>query len=232
MSGSGLRPIIEDERTNAAFAWALVVFLLAAAAAAGLEGDVLWAGFILVVAVLGVLPAAAFRSPRAMLPWEVLALASVPVVGRTLIAGQTLGGVTLTGRVTTYLAVAAVALIVAVELDVFTPVRMNHSFAVLFVVVTTTATAGLWAVVQWLSDIYLGTAFLLDGRPESVVEEAVMWDFVAATVAGLLAGVLFEWYFRRRAHADERLPRVVREELREERRREVARREAGDEVTR
>jgi hypothetical protein len=39
---------------------------------------------------------------------------------------------------------------------------------------------------------------LLDGRPEAVIEAELMWDFVAATLAGLLAGLLFEYYFRRR----------------------------------
>ncbi len=113
---------------------------------------------------------------------------------------------TLTGRVTTYVAVAAAALILAVELDVFTPVRMTHTFAVLFVVVTTVATAGLWAEARWLSDTLLGTQVLLDGRPEHVIEEALMWDFVAATVAGVVAGVCFEHYFRRFANETPRYP--------------------------
>jgi hypothetical protein len=131
-----------------------------------------------------------------MLPWEVLALAALPVAGRVFVAGRTVGEVTLTGRVMTFVAVAAVALILAVLLDRFTPVRMNDTFAVAFVVVTTTAAAGIWAVVQWLSDIYLRTGFL--DRPHA--EEALMWDFTAATMAGVLSGLLFTYYFRRRAN--------------------------------
>jgi hypothetical protein len=133
-----------------------------------------------------------------MLPWEVLALAALPVVARAVVAGERIGGRTMTGRLSTYLAVAAVALIVAVELDVFTPVRMTRSFAVAFVAVTTTATAGLWAVLRWGLDVTLGTAFLLDGRPEAAIERALMLDFVAATVVGAGAGGLFVLYFRRR----------------------------------
>lgn len=211
MSGSGLRDIVEDRRTNAVLGGLLVGFLLLMAGVEAFTGDVVWAGFTLVVAVLALVPAAAFRDPGTMLPWEVLVVASMPIIGRALLAGQRIGGVTLTGRLTTYLAVAAVALIVAVELDVFTPVRMNHSFAVLFVVIATMAAAGLWAVVQWLSDLYLGTSLLLDGRSEEVIETALMWDFVAATIAGLLAGVLFEFYFRRRARTRRRLPEDLRE---------------------
>jgi hypothetical protein len=211
MSDPGLRGVIEYRRLNAALSWLLVVFVLASAGGALASGDLLWAGFTLAVVIIAAVPAVAYRSPEAMLPWEVLLLASLPVVGRTLVTGQTVGGVTLTGRVTTYLAVAAVALIIAVELDVFTSVRMNHSFAVLFVVVTTMAAAGVWAVVKWLSDTYVGTELLLDGRPEKAIEAALMWDFVAATIAGVAAGVVFEYYFRRRARAAERLPEGVGE---------------------
>lgn len=189
---------------NAALAWLLTGLLGVAAAVNALGGDLVGAAFPLALLVLAVVPAVALRNPRAMLPWEVFAVAAVPVIVRTLVAGQRVGPVTLTGRVTTYFAVAAVALMLAVELDVLTPVRMNRPFAVLFVAVTTTAAAGLWALLQWSSDVYLGTALLLDGRPERVVEQALMWDFVAATVAGVGAGALFDYYFRRRDRAARR----------------------------
>jgi hypothetical protein len=206
---SGLRDVVESERTNAAAGWLLIAFLCLTAAYEFLVGHLLWAGFVLVLALLAVVPAVAYRSPLAMLPAEVLLLAALPAVSRVLVVDQAVGGVVLTGRVTTYLAVAAVALVIAVEIDVFTPVKMNYSFAVLFVVVTTMAAAGVWAVAQWLSDLYLGTAFLLNtGRPEAVVEEALMWDFVAATAAGLGAGVLFEYYFRRRVDSSRRVART------------------------
>jgi len=106
-----------------------------------------------------------------------------------------------TSRIGTHFSVAALALIVAVELHAFTPVKMTHWFAVLFVVATI-ATAGAWTVVQWLSDVYLGTAFI-----ES--EHRPMRDFVAATAVGIGAGVVFEWYFRRFARLTVRLPDEV-----------------------
>jgi hypothetical protein len=204
--GDGIQALFERRRLNAAIGWGFVGVLCLAAGAAVVEGRPLWAGFTLTLVALAVVPALAFRRLDAMVPWEVLALASVPALGRLLVIGETVGGVTLTGRVTTYVAVAAAALLVAVELDVFTPVRMTHTFAVLFVVVATVATAGLWAEARWLSDTLLGTQVLLDGRPEHVIEEALMWDFVAATVAGAVAGVCFEFYFRRYADATPRYP--------------------------
>ena len=202
----GLRRLVERRRLNAVLGWAFVVVLCLIGLGALLNGRPLWAGFTFALVALAVAPAVAFRNPTAMLPWEVLALASVPSLGRLLVAGQTVGGVTLTGRITTYVAVAAAALILVVELDVFTPVRMSDSFAVVFVAIATVATAGLWAEVRWLSDILFGTTLMLDGRPEHVIEEALMWDFVAATVAGVVAGVLFEVYFRRYADTTPRYP--------------------------
>lgn len=195
MEPSGLS-LVEGRRSNALLAWAVVLFLLATAGVELVTGDVVWAGFVLAVVALALVPPTRDRDRRTMLPWELLALAALPVAGRVFLAGQTIGEVTLTGRVTTFVAVAAVALIVAVLLDRFTPVRMNDQFAVVFVVVTTTAAAGIWAVAQWLSDLYLGTGFL--DRPHA--EEALMWDFTAATLAGVLSALLFTYYFRRRAN--------------------------------
>ncbi|WP_435063940.1 hypothetical protein [Halobaculum sp. EA56] len=205
MTQSGLRTVVEDRRANAAVGWTVLAFLAVSGAGEVVSGERVWGAFVLALVAVAVVPPVAYRNATAMLPWEVLALASLPAVGRTLIVGETVGGITFTGRVTTYLAVAAVALIVAVELDVFTPVRMTHSFAVFFVTIATMAAAGVWAVVRYFSDTLLGTRHMLDGRPEHVVETALMWDFVAATVAGILAGLLFEYYFRRRAAGSDRV---------------------------
>jgi hypothetical protein len=61
---------------------------------------------------------------------------------------------------------------------------------VFITVVFTVASAGVWALLRWSSDIYLGTSFI-------VSEEALMWEFVLATVSGVVAGVIFDIYFER-----------------------------------
>ncbi|KZN25824.1 hypothetical protein A4G99_05235 [Haladaptatus sp. R4] len=197
---SQLDALVEDKRVNAGLAWLLVGFLVIVMIGSLVQDDLLWAMFAGSVAVLALVPPLAFRNTEAMLPWEVLILAALPVLGRELAT------LALTTRVATYLSVAALALIVAVELHVFTPVRMNHWFAVLFVVIATIATAGVWAVVQWLSDSYLGTHLLHS-------EYRLMWDFVYATVVGIVAGLVFEWYFRRVIPTEERLPAEIQEHL-------------------
>lgn len=185
--------VVGDERVNAGLGWALIAFIALVATEEVLDGNLLWAGFAVFVAGVALVPAISHRDWTVMLPWEVLALSALPILGRAVAT------LMFTSRVATYLSVAALALIVAVELHAFTHVEMTYWFAVLFVVVATIATAGIWAVIQWLSDIYLGTVFIHS-------EERLMWDFVAATVIGGMAGIVFEWYFRRFAPVETRLP--------------------------
>ncbi|MFC3476987.1 hypothetical protein [Halobacterium litoreum] len=205
-----LAPLIKDERTNAALGWLLVAFVALVAVESAPE-DLVWVTFSAAVVVVVLVPPVAYRNAKAMLPWEVLLLVGLPVFGRAFTAPG------LSSDVATYLAVAALALVVAVELDVFTPVSMTNWFAVLFVVITTMAAAGLWAIVQYASDLFLSTTFILPTEPpltqaqEEAALNALMWDFVAATVAGIGAGLVFVLYFRRRASADLRLPEEVEE---------------------
>jgi len=202
MEESVLARVLNDGRLNAAVGWVLVVLVALLAAGSLLQGQVLSAGFALVIVGLALVPPVEFRSARAMLPWEVLVLASLPVLGRTFV---TLSGVG-TGRLANYVAVAAIALIVAVELHVFTPVRMNRGFAIAFVVLTTMAAAGVWAVARWIPDVLLGTGFLLQpGLEEATIERNLMLDFVASTVAGVVGGVVFQFYFRRHAPLEQRI---------------------------
>jgi len=196
MEREGLDRIIRSRQTNAVLAWALVALVVVVSLASLLRGEWLWSLFAATLVALAVHPAVVLRTPAAMPPWEVVLLAALPTLAR-LFATTLIGG-----RITTYLSVAALALLVAVDLDAFTPVSMNDSFAVLFVVITTMATAGVWAVVRWVSDLYLATGFI-----ES--EHVLMLEFVASTVAGVLAGVVFVLYFRHRIDQNVRVPEEV-----------------------
>ena len=203
MSGN-VRGLLRERRVNAVLGWLVVALLSAVVIGSTLSGQLLWALFAATLATLAVLPPLAFRNHGAMLPWEILLLAALPVVGRLFAT------VPVTGNLATYLSVAAIALIVAVELHVFTPVRMTTRFAVVFVGIATMATAGVWAVVRWASDRLLGTTFILDpALSEHAIEEALMWEFVASTIVGLGAGVVFAYYVRRELGRT-RIPEAVR----------------------
>lgn len=196
-----LGEVVETRRVNAALSWLLVGFVCSVVIGSVVDDDLVLASVATSVVVLVLIPPASYRNATVMLPWEVIVLAVLPLFGRVF------STVALTSRLATYLSVAALALIVAVELHVFTAVRMTHWFAVLFVVIATMATAGVLSVVQWASDLYLGTAYIPDDRQ-------LMWDFVAATAAGLGAGVIFDLYFRRFISAEVLLPDEVEEGVR------------------
>lgn len=212
MEPSELDRTVTQAQTNAIIAWVLVIFVLLVAVGNLLAGELLWAGFASVVAIIALIPAGARRTARAMLPWEVLLLAIIPLLGRTVVTVPILGwqftALPQTGALAQYFSVAALALLVAVELHTFTDASMNAQFAVGFVVIATMAAAGVWAIARWIPDVLFGTEFILTaGRSEAAIEHELMLEFVYSTLAGLLAGIVFQAYFRRRARTRERVVR-------------------------
>jgi hypothetical protein len=188
--------ILSDERTNAALSWLFVAFLLFATVESFVTGEPLWGGFAAAVAAVALVPAVVRRSATTMPPPELVGLAALPAVVRSYGLYTQIAG---------YAAVAALAVLIAVELDVFTPVEMTARFAVPFVVLTTLALAALWTVVRFYADVYLDTAFFASLN-------AMMWNLVVAAAVGLLAGGVFELYFRRYSPAAT-ITRDGREEL-------------------
>ncbi|MFC7176033.1 hypothetical protein ACFQL2_03565 [Halosegnis marinus] len=91
----------------------------------------------------------------------------------------------------------------AVLLDGYTSLSMTPRFAAVLVVVATMAFAGAWTVGVYAADTLAGTSFV-GGRVE------LMWDLVAATAAGVVAGVAFDAYFTYSDRVD-RLESATRE---------------------
>jgi hypothetical protein len=175
--------VFDGGRANTAASWSLVGVLVVGVVGQFLTGELLWAGFAAVAAALAVAPAAATRRPTTVIPAELLAIAAVPVAATALDAPR------VATQASTYLAVAALALVFTLELTAFTPVEMPPRVAVPFVVLAAMAVAGVWTVVRWLSDAYLGTAFLPGVN-------AALWDLAVATGAAMVAGPVFALYFR------------------------------------
>lgn len=206
--------LLTNERLNAVLGWFLILLVALIGIESIRDADWVWVVFVAIVVGLAIIPPLSFKDVRVMLPWEVMVLVTLPLLGRGLL------GSGLAAELAVYLSVAALALVVAVELDVFTDVKMTTWFAVIFVVVITMAAVGIWAIVQWLSDVYLGTTFIYPTPPpvSSSVDQAalraLMWDFVGGTVTGFGAGVIFAVYFRRYAQVRFRLPPWVRRALR------------------
>lgn len=192
MGGDDLGGLLTETGPNAIAGWAIVVCLCLTLIVTVVEWALDWSFITALVVAILLVPAFVYRDPRVMPPWELVVIVAVPAVWQGLL------GRAFTTDVATYLAVAALALVIAVELHQFTAVRMNHTFAIVLVVLTTLAVAGVWNVLQWLADVILGTSFLLDGRSQDVINAAVMIEFIYAGVAGIGGGLVFDLHFRSR----------------------------------
>jgi hypothetical protein len=188
-----LERLFRDGRGNAILAWLVVGVLAGVFVESVLSVDYRWILLVAVVGVVVCLPPLAYRGWRVMLPWELLVLASLPILVRGLVGGTV-------GTVATYISLAALALLVVVELHMFTSLTVTHWFAVVLVVLTTLAVVGVWTILRWSADQFLGTTFLVDN-------ETLMIEWLYVTVAGVVAGGLFDSYFSRR---DRQLRRVIR----------------------
>ncbi|WP_158058086.1 hypothetical protein [Halorussus halophilus] len=185
---STLASLVDDANTGS---WVLVGLLAIAVPENVFSGDLAWTVFMVGMVTILLLPPVAFRDPAAMLPPEVVGLAVLPAVTRAFWPF----GPAWVGEYATYLAVAALALAVVTELALFTSAEMSPWFAAVTVLLTTMAAIGVWAVLQFYSDAYLRTDLL--GSLDTL-----MWEFVQATVAGVIAALFFEVYFRTRAPMD------------------------------
>lgn len=196
--------LLADRRNNAIIGWVLLLFLAVVAVESFITGDLSWGVFVATILVLCLVVPVSFLDREVMLPWEVIAMAALPALGRAIATFPEFS------ILYTYLSVAALALIVAVQLDLFTSVKLSIAFAILFVTVMTMATAGIWAVFRWSIDLLIGTSTLTEpGTADRVILDQLMVEFVIAMVAGIVAGIVFELYFRRRSQAEERIPEEV-----------------------
>ena len=185
-SGDVLERLFRDGWTNALLTWILVGVLALAFVESVLGPDYQWMIFVAAVSVIVLLPPVVHRDWRVMLPWELLVLGLLPILVRALFGGTV-------GTFGASLAIAALALIITVELHMFTTLEVTHWFAVVLVVLTTLASVAVWAIVRWIFDRALGTAYLS-------TNDALMIEFLQVTIVGFAAGLLFDVYFRRRDH--------------------------------
>ncbi|TKX79252.1 hypothetical protein EXE53_16875 [Halorubrum sp. SD626R] len=179
-----LARLVRDGRYNALVAWAMVAVLLGVLVESALDVDLLAASIVVGLGAVVLAPTVAARDWRAMLPAEPVGLALLPVLVRALLGGEL-------GTFATYVAIAALALVITVDLHMFTSLRVTHWFAVVFVVMATLATAAVWTVLRWNLDRAAGTAYL-------TTNDALMIEWIYVTLAGVVAGLLFDGYFRRR----------------------------------
>ncbi|QKQ98410.1 hypothetical protein GKQ38_02695 [Candidatus Nanohaloarchaea archaeon] len=183
--GLGSDFVYERKKRNFLFSMLLSLVFLGTAVDAFLSEAFAWLILSAFVFFMSVVPSLVYRDTVAA-PWELLFLVSLPFVHKSF------GFSLFSGMAVSYASVAVTSLLVVVEMDEFTSLRTSSFFAVFLTAIVTVAMAGFWALVRWLSDIYLGTTLITS-------EEHLMWEFTAATAIGAVFGLLFHYYFKRRA---------------------------------
>lgn len=198
-----LTQLFVGTQRNAIIAWLLVILLGIIPLLGNFFGRYEPMIFSSVAIAVVIAPAIKFRDPTMMPPWYFVGLICLPVLWRAT-APEILQASLVPG-----LAMATVGLVGAVELHRFTSLRLVPWFTIVLTVLFTLAMAGLVAIIRWLADVFLGTEFLLDGRSQDALNDALMFEFSYAAVAGLIAGVVFYLYFKRQQTADVTIgPRV------------------------
>ena len=176
--------LFRNGRSNAVIAWALMAIMVIVFVESVVDFDVQWIVFVGFVGAVVLLPPLAYRDWRVMLPWELLVLALFPILVRGIVGGTV-------GTFATYLAIAALSLIVIVEFHMFTSLKVSNVFAVILVTMTTLASVAAWTIFRWNADRLLGTNYLVDN-------ETLMIEWLFVAMAGIVAGVMFDIYFTRR----------------------------------
>jgi hypothetical protein len=175
---------VSDRRVNAVIAWLFTVVMALGAVGYLLDGLLVDAVLAGAAAAVSLVPPLVYRSWKRTVPWLLLFVATIPV-------GAGAFGPAFLATVVDGVGIATLALLAIAALQLTTDVRMTPNVAVGFVVVTTLAFTGFWALGSAASARYLGTAFL-------ETNDELMIVFTAALLASLFAGGVFRWSFRRR----------------------------------
>jgi hypothetical protein len=179
------RDFFRQTRINTVIAYVLTSAVFLAFLASILQYRILWTIFTAVTLTAILTPPISNRDHRLMLPWEILFLAVIPITVRILPLSL------LSTQLATYLSVAALALIIIVELHIFTYLKLNRPFAAILVLISTLALGGAWSLLQfWLGEF--------TGQPRLTDNTILMYDYINVTLAGLIAGISFNLYFKRR----------------------------------
>lgn len=174
----GLDDLSREARVNAIIGWIVGGVVAIAAAVSFVTNAPIWGVFSLIFVAVIASPAMVAHDWTAMAPWPVLAVGAVAVAAGT-------GG--LYPEAAGYVAIATLALVIVVELDNFTSIRLSRRFAVGLAVATTMALEAVWIIVRFYADQWLGTGYLS-------TQTELQADIVIVTVVGSVMGGLFYAY--------------------------------------
>lgn len=179
------RDFFRQTRINTILSYTLTSVVLFALIASILQQRIIWTIFTSVTLISILIPPLANRNYHLMLPWEILFLAVIPISLRVLPASP------VVTQLAMYFSVAALALILIVELHIFTSLKLNDFFATVLVLISTLALGGAVSLLQfWIGEF--------TGQPRLTDNTTLMYEYINVALAGIIAGILFNLYFKRR----------------------------------
>jgi len=158
-----------------------------------LEFDVLWVFFGITALSLYMLPIVSLKDPFRALPWEMTILLTAPILIHISAGSQALNDHLSWwddfASIAFAFSISTLGFLITIELQMYTPVKMNRPFAVLFVVVFTLAVSGFWQVGEYIGDHVYGTHYQGTNRD-------VMLSLVWNLVGGIAMGFFYDLYLR------------------------------------
>lgn len=183
---SNRRRIVEAEAS-----WIASMVLFFATIYVTVQMDLMWVAFGVAAISLYVLPVVSTKNPFLAIPWEMALLLAAPLLlhisegSRTLT--EEIGWWTDITSIAFAFSLTTIGFMLTVELQMYTTVRMNRPFAMLFVMFFTLGAAGFWQVGLYVDQELFG-ADLVESNTAAMVN--LLW----VLVGGVFMGIVYDVY--------------------------------------
>lgn len=199
---------MDPRKIEAALSWIVIIWLIGYIILAFVKLDLWWALVGTVALVIVSSGMVSKLSVFNVMPFELIIILIIPLyihaTGYTRSAEDIESWKTLVSQ-TSVMTYSVIGMFLIAELMAYTSLKMNRTFAVIFVAVFCLSASAVWSVFEYVSDLFLDTDLL-------VSNQAVMTRFIYSFVGGILMGVFFDLYLR--FMPDSRLERFGLESLR------------------
>lgn len=182
------RRIIEAEAS-----WIASMVLFFATVYVTVRMDVMWVAFGIAAISLYVLPIVSMKNPFRALPWEMALLLAAPLLlhisegSRTLV--EEVGWWNDFTSIAFAFSLTTIGFLLTIELQMYTTVRMNRPFAMLFVVLFTLGISGFWQIGLWVDQQLFGADLITSNY-------AAMMNLLWTLIGGVFMGFVYDAYIR------------------------------------
>ncbi len=126
------------------------------------------------------------KSRRHIIPTILIVLILIPLLLHTMIFFETTSDSPLLFTISEFsssIAISVLGLIIAIDLMVYTEVRMNGPFIIFFVILFAMGVENIWVLGEYISDSLLGTNLIISNYD-------LMIDMIYSFIGSLLGGFI------------------------------------------